>query len=132
MAINNSSIAGVVYFTGTGKDLPGNTASILQPLLGQPVLMHTLEIVRESLGKPASLLVDQEIAEHSEKGYLEDDLVLHTGHSNLVETLKSHYKGKAEHLLLVPADMPLLTAPTIGQLIAAHTTPGNPDQTQPV
>jgi bifunctional UDP-N-acetylglucosamine pyrophosphorylase/glucosamine-1-phosphate N-acetyltransferase len=133
MANNDSpTFAGLVYFVGNGEDFPSSTPSFMQPLSGQPVLLHTLNTTRDATGSPAILIFDQEAESLSEKDFPLDDLVLIPGHSNPIEVLESIFTGKAEHLLLVPADLPLLTASTLRELKAVHTASRDLEQSQPV
>ncbi len=133
MANNNSStFAGVVYLTGKGKDSPSTSPPVMQQLSGQPVLLHTLKSAREATGNPATLIVDQELEPLTEKNFPEHVLVQLPEQSGLIKVIEGAFKGKAEHLLLIPANMPLLTAAALDQLKAEHLAPRGLDQSQPV
>jgi bifunctional UDP-N-acetylglucosamine pyrophosphorylase/glucosamine-1-phosphate N-acetyltransferase len=129
---DSPSFAGVVYFTGNGEDFPSSTPSFMQPLSGQPVLLHTLQATREVTGSPAILVVDQVFETLSEKDFPVEDLVLIPGQANLFEALESRFTGIADHLLLLPADLPLLTSSTLRELEAIHAATVGLEQSQPV
>lgn len=122
------SFAGVVYHTTLGEDFSSSTPSIMQPLSGQPVLLHTLNTTREATGNPATLILNQKFKPPSEMDFALDDLVLLPEQSNLIAVIENKIKGKTGHLLLVPGNMPLLTAAALEQLVAAHVAP----KSQPV
>ena len=123
---NTPTFAGVIYFAGPGEDFPLSSPSIMQPLSGQPVLQYTLDTLQEVTGKSAALILDRELPKLTEEHFLEDvSTVLQEG-SNLITALESKFKDNADHLLLAPANMPLLTVSTLKKLMAVHLAPDSP------
>ena len=120
------TFAGVIYFAGPGEDFPSSSPAIMQPLSGQPVLQYTLDTLQDVTGKSASLILDRELPNLTEEPLIEDvALVLQEG-SNPITALESKYKENADHLLLAPANMPLLTAATLKKLMGEHLAPDSP------
>ena len=121
MANNRSAtFAGVVFVTRTAADFPSSVPPILQPLAGQPVLVHTLETARKATRKSPTLLLEQGSGSLPEEQIPEGDWHLAPGGSNLVSAVESHLLRGVEHLLLVPANLPLLGLRTLERLMAAH------------
>jgi bifunctional UDP-N-acetylglucosamine pyrophosphorylase/glucosamine-1-phosphate N-acetyltransferase len=122
----------VVYPIGKEEDIPSSSPAVMQQLSGRPVLLHTLKSVREATGNPATLIVDQELEPLLEQIFPEDVLAQIPEQSGLIKVIETALEGNAEHLLMVPANMPLLKAAAIVQLKAEHLVPRDPDQSQPV
>jgi bifunctional UDP-N-acetylglucosamine pyrophosphorylase/glucosamine-1-phosphate N-acetyltransferase len=130
--INLPTFAGVVYATGNGEASPSSIPPYLQPLSGQPAWLHTFAAVSHAVGAPATLLVEQEIDSFSGEYFSGVDLIHFPENSSIINEIASRFIEKADHLLLVPAEMPLLAANTLQQINAVHAEPIKVGQSQAV
>jgi bifunctional UDP-N-acetylglucosamine pyrophosphorylase/glucosamine-1-phosphate N-acetyltransferase len=116
-------IAAVVLAAGKGTRMRSNLPKVLHPLLGRPLVLYALEAAKEACQvKPVLVLgsgaerIRQIVGDAAEIVLQEPQLG--TGHA--VSQASHVLKGRVDHLLVTPADMPLLRGETLGKVVQAH------------
>jgi len=130
-----NTCAAVIFSTGTGEDFPSRTPLIMQPLSGQPLILSALNSAREATGNIVTLILDQEYELLLDDIDSKVNIVIQPEQHNFIQALvqsEHMLRGSADHLLLVRADMPLLTASTLEELIAVHLAQDSSSRSQPV
>ncbi len=96
---------------------------VLHPVAGRPMVFYSVEAARAATNQKPVLIVGhgaqqvkETIGEAAE--YVHQHEQLGTGHA--VRQAERHLKGKADHVLVISADMPLLASATLRQLISTH------------
>ncbi len=118
----------VILAAGHGTRMRSKLPKVLHPLLGVPMLLYSVQAARAATGRPplvvvghGSDLVRQVVGEAA--SFVVQEPQLGTGHAlQQAETLLKDQPGL---LLVLTADMPLLTSETFTSLIQAqqaHTT----------
>ncbi len=114
------SVAAIILAAGQGTRMKSSLPKVLHPLAGKPMILYSIDAVR-SLGCDQVALVvgygaDQvrQVVGHHVT-FVEQSEPRGTGHAVLQarETLK----GKADDILVLYGDMPLLQAKTLKQLV---------------
>ena len=117
----------VVLAAGLGKRMRSRKPKALHPIAGRPMLLHVLAAVREAFAKSARTAHYVAVVGHGAeqvKAVLGDDVrcvhqaeQLGTGHALAQAELAA--KG-ATHMLVLNADIPLVSEDTIADLLARH------------
>jgi bifunctional UDP-N-acetylglucosamine pyrophosphorylase/glucosamine-1-phosphate N-acetyltransferase len=124
----SNKIAAVILAGEMGGELLSETPLLLHPLSGQPIINYGIIATREAIGDPPILVSDEDddqlrqLTEESTKHIINEE-----GQS-WVEALMQVEQilgGACDTLLVMRADMPLLTAGTIEQFVSAHLAPGD-------
>ena len=125
----------IILAAGLGKRMRSKKPKALHPIAGRPMLLHVLAAVREafaSAGRDASYVAVVGHGAGQVKAVLGGGVQpvdqaeqLGTGHA--VAQAESAAKGSA-HLLVLNADVPLVSPDTIAGLVARHLK-GNADLT---
>jgi len=110
----------VILAAGQGTRMKSNLPKVLHNLLGKPMVWYALEATRQVTGeKPVMVIghgadqVRQALGDQAE--YVLQKPLLGTGHAVLqAEPLLS---GKSDMVLVIYADMPLLTGETLARLV---------------
>ena len=111
---------GVVLAAGLGTRMNSSVPKLLMPLAGRPMVRWSAEACREATGNEPYLIVptDGEAIGEAAGGsphLLEQAEALGTGHAVLQAA--SSLEGRADLVLVVNADMPLISADTLRALI---------------
>ena len=100
-----------------------NTPKVLHPLLGRPSICYTIGAAQGAAGAKPILVtgknaeqVQQEVDQIANLAILES----HLGSGHAVMQIKSLLSDKTEYLMVITANMPLLTADTLEQIVTAH------------
>lgn len=102
-----------------GKELNSSTPKAIHPLLGQPLIRYVLEAAQDALGTMPILLIDPLLAEykHELDPYVEK-VLLESELEYFASKLQTH--EDIDCVMVINAEMPLLTSQTLSELIAAH------------
>lgn len=120
----NGRIGAVVLGAGKGKRMESDLPKVLIPFHGKPLIMHVLEMLRETrvLWPPVVVVGYRSNLMRETLGdeflYADQTEPLGTGHAVL--SARGVAEGLFDHVVVVYGDMPLLTAATIDELITAH------------
>jgi bifunctional UDP-N-acetylglucosamine pyrophosphorylase/glucosamine-1-phosphate N-acetyltransferase len=113
-------LASVILAAGQGTRMKSDLQKVLHPLMGKPMVSYAVETMRALTGTQPVLVVGREIgAVHEAVGqdaiFVEQAEQKGTGHAVLQarQTLQS----QSDLVLVTYADMPLLTAGTLRQLV---------------
>jgi bifunctional UDP-N-acetylglucosamine pyrophosphorylase/glucosamine-1-phosphate N-acetyltransferase len=122
-------LSAVILAAGQGTRMKSSLPKVLHPILGRPMASYTLEAARQvTQSTPVMVIghgaeqVRQALGDQAE--YILQQPQLGTGHAVLqAEPLLA---GKSDLVLVIYADMPLLTAQTLGNLVEKATShPGS-------
>ncbi len=124
------NLATVIMAAGMGTRMKSKMPKVLHPILGKPLLHHILEAVKP-LGPVQTVVVvgheaERVRAEFEPGGTGQADHIsfvvqspqLGTGHA--VQQTFSLLAGKADTIVVVPSDLPLLTGETFQKMVEAH------------
>ncbi|MFZ0532639.1 MAG: bifunctional UDP-N-acetylglucosamine diphosphorylase/glucosamine-1-phosphate N-acetyltransferase GlmU [Anaerolineales bacterium] len=122
-------LSAVILAAGQGTRMKSNLPKVLHSLLGRPMAWYVLEAVRQVTGdRPVMVIghgadqVRQALGDQAE--YVLQEPQLGTGHA--VMQAEPLLRGKSDLVLVIYADMPLLTGETLGRLVEeaqSHTGP---------
>jgi len=123
------TIASIILAAGEGTRMRSKHPKVLHPVVGKPMVWHSLKAVEKLVDLKPVLVVgyraeDVMEAIGDQATYAFQDEQLGTGHA--VASAKSELEGKAERLLVTFADMPLLRTESIQALINLHDQLSNP------
>ncbi|OHA26796.1 MAG: hypothetical protein A3C06_01510 [Candidatus Taylorbacteria bacterium RIFCSPHIGHO2_02_FULL_46_13] len=124
------SIKLIILAAGKGKRMNSELPKVLLPLAGKPLLLHLLEAIKTSgLSKPIILVVgvaseDVKKIAGPEYQYVLQKEQLGTGHA--VQCAESSLKDRAEHIMVLYGDHPLVDAETIRHIAQSHLSHHNP------
>jgi len=130
-----NTCAAVIFSTGTGEEFPSRTPLIMQPLSGQPLILSALNSAREATGNIVTLILDQEYELLLDDIDSKVNIVFQPEQHNFIQALvqsENKLRESADHLLLIRADMPLLTESTLEDLITVHLAPDSSSNFEPV
>ncbi|HEX9796716.1 MAG TPA: bifunctional UDP-N-acetylglucosamine diphosphorylase/glucosamine-1-phosphate N-acetyltransferase GlmU [Anaerolineales bacterium] len=114
----------VVLAAGHGTRMKSATPKVLHPLLGQPMLQWVVEACRQATGRPVTLVVgaDSDGIREAVSGdvrFAVQAEQLGTGHA--LRQTQGTFADEVNQLLVVNADLALLTAETLVRLIEAQS-----------
>jgi len=114
------TLSTVILAAGQGTRMKSGLPKVLHQLLGKPMAWYALQAVRElTTEKPVMVVgfgadeVQKALGDQAE--YVLQEQLLGTGHA--VMQAEPLVGGKSEMLLVIYADMPLLTGETLGKLV---------------
>ncbi len=117
----------VVLAGGLGTRMQSRTPKPLHPVCGQPLIRHVISAARKALSVDPVLVIGPEA--EGLRNVLEDaadfvvqDRPLGTGHALLCA--RHLLEGKADQILVLYADTPLLRSETLLALMTRHTESG--------
>jgi len=119
----------IILAAGKGKRMNSELPKVLLPLADKPLLLHLLDAV-SAAGIAAPVIVvgvgsEQVRAAAGDRyRYVEQTEQLGTGHA--VSMAESELAGRAEHVMVLYGDHPLVDADTIRRITAAHREGGAP------
>ncbi len=122
-------IATVLLAAGEGTRMKSNTNKVLHPLLGKPLVWHSLQAVKAVTPEPPVVVVGngaesvREVVGDAAQFVVQAER-LGTGHA--VMQAEDVLRGKADLVLVAYADMPLLTAETLQKLVEAQQANSGP------
>ncbi|MGD2178835.1 MAG: bifunctional UDP-N-acetylglucosamine diphosphorylase/glucosamine-1-phosphate N-acetyltransferase GlmU, partial [Anaerolineae bacterium] len=113
-------LAVVILAAGEGTRMKSDLPKVLHPLAGRPLIACSLETARELTDRPPVLIVghgNEPVREAAGErvSYVVQAQQLGTGHAVL--QARELLRGDADLVLVSYADMPLLTAETLGRLV---------------
>jgi bifunctional UDP-N-acetylglucosamine pyrophosphorylase/glucosamine-1-phosphate N-acetyltransferase len=127
-------ITAVILAAGQGTRMRSTLPKVLHPLLGRSLIWYTVEAAREVTGeKPVVIIgheaepVRQAIGEAAQLILQEPQLG--TGHALM--QAEDLLQGKSDTILVIAADMPLLTQSTLQRLVQAHAAPAGKGEKTP-
>jgi len=124
------NISAVILAAGQGTRMRSNLPKVLHPLAGRSLAWHALETARQVTGAPPVMVVGHGAeAVRSTLGedaaeYVLQSPQLGTGHAVL--QAEPVLRARSGLVLVTYADMPLVTAETLRQLITAHQAHNGP------
>ncbi len=120
----------IILAAGKGKRMNSDIPKALVPFRGRPILQHILDAVRSSgvdehpvivVGKDNGSVIREAIGQDVEYAVQEEQLG--TGHA--VRSAEAVLKGKADAIIVLYSDHPLLTGETIKLLRVEHERSGS-------
>ena len=123
-------IVAVILAAGQGTRMRSDTPKVLHPLVGRPMAWHALEAARLVTGSQAVMVVGhgaetvRQVLGEQAACYVVQEPQLGTGHAVL--QAKPLLQGNSDLVLVTYADMPLVRAETLHQLVAAHQSHHGP------
>jgi bifunctional UDP-N-acetylglucosamine pyrophosphorylase/glucosamine-1-phosphate N-acetyltransferase len=113
----------IILAAGQGKRMRSTLPKVLHPLLGKPLIHYSLRAAQQAtMTKPVIIIsheaeaVRQTIGEAAH--FVLQEPQLGTGHA--VQQAESIVRGDCDTVLVITADMPLLSSDTLRDLIEAH------------
>ncbi len=119
----------VILAAGQGTRMRSSLPKVLHPLLGRPMALYTLEAAQAATGARPLMVVghggDQVRAALGELAdYVTQEPQLGTGHA--LQQAATRLRGQADAVLVLAADLPLLTTGTLTRLIQAQQAHAGP------
>jgi bifunctional UDP-N-acetylglucosamine pyrophosphorylase/glucosamine-1-phosphate N-acetyltransferase len=113
-------LAVVILAAGEGTRMKSDRPKVLHPLAGRPLIAYSLQTARELTDQPPVVILGHEAEAVREVAgedisYVIQAPQLGTGHAVL--QARDMLRGQADMVLISYADMPLLTAETLGRLV---------------
>lgn len=116
------NVAAVILGAGKGTRMKSRMPKVLHPLLGKPMASYAIQTAHQAAGSTPVLVIGygadrvrQALGEVAE--YVIQEPQLGTGHA--VQQAQGLLQGRADLVLVITADMPLVTPETLSSLIAA-------------
>jgi len=122
----SNKIAAVILAGDMGESMRSNTPLVLHPLAGQPLILYTVNATKKAIGDYPFLVIEkdneqiQQVVNQSAKHIVLDEQKTSAHPLKQTEPL---LRNTADYLLVISADMPLLTSTTLEQILAAHHDP---------
>lgn len=124
-----SKLAVVVLAAGEGTRMKSRLPKVLHPIAGRPMIQYVLDAVAELVDEKPVLVIGygadlmrQELGDAVT--YVLQEQQLGTGHAVL--QTREELEGRADTILVLYGDMPLLSPATLHSLIGAHETHAAP------
>lgn len=123
------SIASIILAAGLGKRMHSTMPKVLHPLAGKPMLQYSIEAAAGVSTQPPVVVIGngaeevRRVVGDAAQFALQAEQL---GTAHAVLAAESLVKGTAELVVVITADMPLITAATLQKLAAAqakHTGP---------
>lgn len=119
----------IILAAGQGKRMRSSLPKVLHPVAGKPMVSFSIAAARDATGRKPVLVIGhgaEQIREYvgSRAHFVYQHQQLGTGHA--VKQAESFLNGKSDFILIISADMPLLTKKTLQRLIwkqEAHDGP---------
>jgi len=114
------NVATVILAAGEGTRMRSKLPKVLHPLGGQPMVMYSINLAMQLSSQPPVLVVGHGAKlVRSRVGecvrYVLQEQRLGTGHAVL--QAREELRGRSDAVLVIYADMPLLTPPSVSRLI---------------
>ena len=122
-------LAVIVMAAGMGTRMKSKTPKVLHPILGKPMLQHVLDTVKPLQPVETVVVVGHAAAQvqaafTGQATFVEQMPQLGTGHA--VQQAQALLNDKSETILVVPADLPLLSTSTFKKLIELYRSGPGP------
>ncbi len=119
----------VILAAGLGTRMRSMLPKVLHPLGGQPLLVWSIRACREALGRPPYVVVapESDVVRQSvqeDVHWVEQAKQLGTGHA--LCQAGPMLRNRADLVLVISADMPLVRVETLRQLVAAQERSSGP------
>jgi len=116
------NVATVILAAGEGTRMRSKLPKVLHPLGGQPMVMYSINLAMQVSSQPPVLVVGHGAKLVRDRvgecvRYVLQEQRLGTGHAVL--QARDELRGRSDAVLVIYADMPLLTPPTVSQLLDA-------------
>lgn len=123
------SLDAVILAAGQGTRMKSELPKVLHPIGGQPLVLYSVQAAEAVSHQPPVLVVGHEAEQVREAvgeraRYAVQAEQLGTGHA--VMQARELLEGRSDTVLVMYADMPLLSADTLLALYEAHTGSGGP------
>ena len=123
------TIASIILAAGQGTRMRSKLPKVLHPVVGKPMIWYALQTVQPLVNLPPVIVVGHGADAVREFVGARADFVLQeaqlgTGHA--VACAQLELGGQADTILVTFADMPLLRARTLAQLVALHQAVDSP------
>lgn len=123
------SLDAVILAAGQGTRMKSELPKVLHPLGGQPLVLYSVQAAEAVTHQPPVLIIGHEAQRvHEAVGdrarYAVQAEQLGTGHA--VMQARDLLEGQSDTILVMYADMPLLSADTLLALYQAHADSGGP------
>lgn len=123
--------ASIILAAGFGKRMHSKLPKMLHPLVGKPIILHSLKAVQNLTDLPPVVVVGhgagqvQSVVAEATLGGVQFALQLEQlGTADAVKCAQSFLEGKADRILVTLGDMPLLREETLRQLVSLHQESG--------
>lgn len=118
-----SKTIAVILAAGKGKRMQSELPKVLHPVAGRPMVMYSIEAAVEATGEKPVLVVGHKANLVKEQvgdlaHYVLQTHQLGTGHA--VQQAESVLSHQCDYVLVISADMPLLTVKTLRYLITTQ------------
>ena len=122
--------AGVILAAGIGARMKSRIPKVLHPVCGKELIRYPVELFQQ-LGIPRIVLVVSPANHALIKSLLADEVEYAIqpepqGTGDALTHAQDVLTGKADHLLVLGADSPLVTSDTVKQLMASHEASNGP------
>lgn len=121
----SNRIAAVILAGEKESKFQSESSFLLHPLAGQPVLLYALNAAHKTIGDLPTLAIDGNFEQISQStdGYRKDIiLVERQSDAKVLTQIEELLGGSHDIILLMRADMPLLTSTTLEKFVSAHLT----------
>jgi bifunctional UDP-N-acetylglucosamine pyrophosphorylase / glucosamine-1-phosphate N-acetyltransferase len=118
----------IILAAGQGTRMKSDLPKVLHPLGGQPMVCYSVQTMTALAGSKPILVVghgadEVRLTVGDNARYVTQDEQLGTGHA--VVQAQALAEGEQDSVLVSYADMPLLTAETLGNMLERHIQAGN-------
>lgn len=123
------SIASIILAAGLGKRMHSAIPKVLHPLAGKPMLLYSIEAAAGASTQPPVVVIGNGADEVRRVVGDAAQFALQTeqlGTAHAVLAAEALVKGTAELVVVITADMPLITAATLQKLAAAQAKHAGP------
>lgn len=123
------SIASIILAAGLGKRMHSAIPKVLHPLAGKPMLLYSIEAAAGASTQPPVVVIGNGADEVRRVVGDAAQFALQTeqlGTAHAVLAAEALVKGTAELVVVITADMPLITAATLQKLAAAQARHAGP------
>jgi bifunctional UDP-N-acetylglucosamine pyrophosphorylase/glucosamine-1-phosphate N-acetyltransferase len=119
----------VILAAGQGTRMRSKLPKVLHPLLGRPMIRYAIDTACQVTETSPLLVVGHEaeqvrLVAGDDVRYVIQELQLGTGHA--VQQTRSLLEGKTDLVLVITADMPLLSVATLQRLVRAQVEHAGP------
>jgi bifunctional UDP-N-acetylglucosamine pyrophosphorylase/glucosamine-1-phosphate N-acetyltransferase len=119
----------VILAAGQGTRMVSHLPKVLHPLLGKPLIYYSVEVAQQVTGEKPVVVVGYgaeavQNALGDRAHYVVQQPQLGTGHA--MQQVEPILRGQSDLILVITADMPLLSVETLGNLVAASQSHSDP------
>ena len=122
-------VRAVVLAAGQGTRMRSQVPKVLHPLLGKPMLCYAIDAVQGETDQKPVIVVGHGAEEIRQTFQEAVEFVIQEpqlGTAQAVQQAEPLLRGQADLILVTYGDMPLLTAETVGKIIAAQKSHSGP------